>query len=293
MMNPTIFDPMKKIFVSLLYFSAVAFAKPMIVAHRGGGVDAPENTMGAFEQALKNGVGALELDVQVSKDDVVMVYHPSDLAKNTQGQGKIEDHDVAALKKLDAGYQYTKNNTYPFRSQGHVLPTLEEVLSNFPNTLIIVDMKSTPEERLVNALVRTIPAKDYERLIFYSTNNLHLTLLHKKVPEAKLFESRDITRKRLLGVYTAHQCGEFNSEQWIGFELRRKMKVVESFALGQGETDVELTLWNKDSIRCTRKTHAKSKVVLFGINTLEDYHQAVKLGADAVYTDQPSLFLKP
>jgi len=66
---------------------------------------------------------------------------------------------------------------------------------------------------------------------------------------------------------------------WIGFELKRKMTVTEIVALGKGISTVEF--------------HKNPNVsqVLFGINSREEWEQAVNLGIDAVYTDNPEEIL--
>ena len=50
---------------------------------------------------------------------------------------------------------------------------------------------------------------------------------------------------------------------------------------------IEWLAWNVSSVECTRRMAPKSKIVFFGINTMEDYFTAAELGADAVYSDFP------
>lgn len=268
--------------------TAFSGSRPLIIAHRGGGQEWPENTVLAFEKSIQSGAAMLELDVQVTKDGVPVVYHPKDLSKNTDGAGQIKDFNVADLKALDAGYHFGKDQGYPYRGQGLKIPTLEEVLKKIPNVRLIIDMKSTPEEDLVQALVATLPDAAYARLVFYSTHQKHLEALKAKKPEATTFESRDATRARLLNSLAAHRCDGPSEALWIGFEKSRTMSVVEKFTLGEGQSETTFDMWNKDSMKCTRGAAKKAKIVFFGVNTPEDFKVAKKLGADAVFSDAPS-----
>ncbi|MCI5073310.1 hypothetical protein MRY82_10295 [bacterium] len=267
------------------------YAKPMVIAHRGAKKIWPENTIYAFKQAKNAGAEALELDVQVSKDQVPVVYHARNVSKWTNGNGKISDLTVSEIKALNAAYKFEKNNEFPFRSMNLKIPTLQEVLEEFPDDTMIVDMKSLPEEVLVNALIKTISDTDWSRLVFYSTNAKHLQLLKEKKPEAITFESRDETRARLLNHENSNQCIDEGKESWVGFELARKMTVLEKFALGSSQTDLWFKLWDRGAVKCTKKMTQGAKVVLFGINTREQYKQAIKLKVDAVFTDDPSAIL--
>lgn len=96
--------------------------KPIVIAHRGSSVTAPENTIAAFKKAIEEGTDAIELDVRLSRDNEVIVIHDSRLERTTSGRGKVEDFDLERLKKLDAGSWF--NPKYSVES----IPTLDEVL---------------------------------------------------------------------------------------------------------------------------------------------------------------------
>lgn len=72
---------MIKIFIaiSFLFYSVFVMASPKIIAHRGGTADAPENTEIAIKTALSNQADAIWITVQLSKDNVPVLYRPSDL----------------------------------------------------------------------------------------------------------------------------------------------------------------------------------------------------------------------
>jgi len=76
---------------------------PVVAAHRGASRLAPENTLSAFEKALSLGAEAVELDVQMTLDRHLVVFHDGMLERTTNGSGRLKDHTLAALRSLDAG----------------------------------------------------------------------------------------------------------------------------------------------------------------------------------------------
>ncbi|GAC1566176.1 MAG: glycerophosphodiester phosphodiesterase [Ktedonobacteraceae bacterium] len=94
------------------------------VAHRGGSHLAPENTLAAFRNALNFPVDALELDVHMSRDGHVIVFHDYTVEKRTNGKGNILDLDYAYLRSLNAAAHYPGG-----WSDEQQIPTLSEVLN--------------------------------------------------------------------------------------------------------------------------------------------------------------------
>lgn len=74
-----------------------------ISAHRGFSAVAPENTEYAFEAALESGTDYIELDVQLTADGQLVVFHDATLGRTTDGSGRVSDHTYAELQQLSAG----------------------------------------------------------------------------------------------------------------------------------------------------------------------------------------------
>ncbi|MFC4600068.1 glycerophosphodiester phosphodiesterase [Cohnella hongkongensis] len=93
------------------------------VAHRGFSGKAPENTMAAFKLALSYPyVQWIELDVQLSRDGVPVVFHDSTLDRTTNGKGRVADYSAEELARLDAGGWMDA----AYSSEG--VPALDQVL---------------------------------------------------------------------------------------------------------------------------------------------------------------------
>ncbi|MFB9974402.1 hypothetical protein FPQ10_09905 [Allobacillus sp. SKP2-8] len=75
----------------------------LVIAHRGASKYKPENTLQAYDLALKIGIDYIELDVQLTKDQVPVIYHDSDLSKKTDIKGSIQDYTYEEIKNLDVG----------------------------------------------------------------------------------------------------------------------------------------------------------------------------------------------
>jgi glycerophosphoryl diester phosphodiesterase len=104
-----------------------------------------ENTVPSMAAGLAAGATALELDVHPTTDGEFAVFHDWGLECRTNGHGVTRDQTMAYLRTLDIGYGYTADGgrTFPFRGKGvGLMPTLHEVLTRFPATRFLINIKS-------------------------------------------------------------------------------------------------------------------------------------------------------
>lgn len=115
----------------------------MLVAHRGGSLLAPENTVIAFRLATEIWwADMLEMDARLTRDGRVVVIHDASVDRTTDGMGLVADLTLSEVRELDAGYRFRdESGAHPFRGKGAVVPTLEEVLVTFPDVWINVECK--------------------------------------------------------------------------------------------------------------------------------------------------------
>jgi glycerophosphoryl diester phosphodiesterase len=76
---------------------------PTMIAHRGGGITAPENTLAALAAGLRHGYRAVEFDVMLSRDGIGVVMHDLDFGRTVPGPGSVAGTDAQAIAQLDAG----------------------------------------------------------------------------------------------------------------------------------------------------------------------------------------------
>lgn len=94
--------------------------KMKVYAHRGYSGRYPENTMLAFKEAAKTGCAGIELDVQLTKDDVVVIIHDETIDRVTDGTGMVRDYTYEELKKFNAGV------LFPEVTEFQSIPTFQE-----------------------------------------------------------------------------------------------------------------------------------------------------------------------
>ena len=71
-----------------------------IVAHRGGAGMAPENSLTCIEKGIATGADIIEIDIRLTKDDIVVVCHDSNVKRTTDGKGKIEEMTFEEVRSV-------------------------------------------------------------------------------------------------------------------------------------------------------------------------------------------------
>jgi glycerophosphoryl diester phosphodiesterase len=156
--------------------------KILIMAHRGGKGLWPENTLYGYQKALESGVDVLEIDIWRTKDGVVIVNHDETVDRTTNGRGEIGTFTLAELQQLDSGYRWSVDGTYPYRGAGHTISTLDQVLSQFPDTRFNIDIKENSDE-LIGALCDHIDKHSaHDRVMVASFHQRALLKFRKRCP---------------------------------------------------------------------------------------------------------------
>ena len=139
---------------------------PLNIAHQGGEEEVPSDTLYGFKTALPKGVDVLELDVHLTADGQVVALHDTTVDRTTNGSGTVEQMTLAQIKQLDAAHWFVPGvgtthsrpaEEYVFRGiatgdqpppegfepNDFKIPTLDEVLTTFPDTLINIELKQS------------------------------------------------------------------------------------------------------------------------------------------------------
>ena len=159
----------------------------MVIAHRGFSGAAPENTLAAFRKAIEIGSDMIELDIQLSKDGKILVLHDETLEDTTDGKGKVVDHTLQELKKLDAGSRFRAEFS------GERIPTLREVLDLAKGRVLVnIEIKNPdhgqyPITELANKALKEVKkAGMTDQVIFSSFNPISLDYIGKTEPQARV-----------------------------------------------------------------------------------------------------------
>ncbi|WP_411282515.1 glycerophosphodiester phosphodiesterase family protein [Gemmatimonas sp.] len=130
-------------------------ARP-VIGHRGNRAYAPENTLESLQEAVALGVDAVEFDVQLSSDGVLLLMHDRTIDRTTSGSGAVATQTFSELRAHDAGACFTLNRgrTFPWRNRGVVIPTFDEVVDALPSTLpLIVELKTPAAAAALHAAI--------------------------------------------------------------------------------------------------------------------------------------------
>lgn len=105
----------------------------LLIAHRGASAIAPEHTLASYQLAMGMGADYIEIDLQMTKDDVLVALHDDIVDRTTDGSGKVAEMDLADIKKLDAGSWFNAEKPDRARDEyvGIQVPTLEEIFTTF------------------------------------------------------------------------------------------------------------------------------------------------------------------
>jgi glycerophosphoryl diester phosphodiesterase len=164
-----------------------------------------ENTIPSIYEAFKLGADRVEIDIHPTTDGQFAVFHDWTLDCRTNGTGRTRDHTMEALKNLDVGFGYTADNgiTYPFRGKAvGLMPTLSEVLAQFPDQNFLINMKSNEanEGKLLAEYLATIPQKQLIDLSVFG-GKIPIIALKEALPTIRATSRSSL--KRCIGLYIA------------------------------------------------------------------------------------------
>lgn len=241
------------------------------MAHRGGEGLWPSNTLYAYTRAAALGVNALEMDIHRSADGALIVRHDPVVETTTDGQGAIRDLSLAQIKALDAGYTWSADGgqTFPFRAQGVVIPTLDEVFAAFPSLDINIDIKS-PEPETVETLAALIERTGMTaRVVVGSFLDAQLAHFRRRLPAARTAAGA-VESRNFLSLSLAHLEFLFRSPAY-------------AFQLPEWSGRVHVV-----TPRFIRAAHARGKRVhVWTVDEPADMRRLMGWGVDGLITDYP------
>ncbi|MGG0677452.1 glycerophosphodiester phosphodiesterase [Bacillus altitudinis] len=140
-----------------------------IIAHRGSSSAAPENTIAAFDVAVEQGADYIELDVQMTMDQHIVVIHDDTVERTTNGNGLVKSYTLDQLKKLDAGSWFDQQYT------NERIPTLQEILERYSQRIgILIEIKHPKRQiGIEKAVARIINRFAYSRHIIIQSFDVH------------------------------------------------------------------------------------------------------------------------
>ena len=224
----------------------------VVTSHRGYSVSAPENTIPAFKLSIQSGAEYAELDVQMTKDGVVVLTHDTNLRRCTGLNANVYDVTYAEIKELDAGKYFS------VRFAGTKIPTLDEVLRLCKGRIKLnIEIKPSDQTPTLEAeVVRLIQQYGFEEDCTVTSKSRE-TLAKVKTLEPKI------------------RTGLITHSGFIPFQGGRD---IDFFSIENSAITV-LTVW---------QAHLRGKTVsAWTVNTEEDIERMIRLGVDDIITADP------
>jgi len=241
----------------------------VLVAHRGGATLAPENTLPAFDSAIRDwGADMLEMDVRLTRDGHVVVIHDPTVDRTTDGSGAVFDFKLEELQRLDAGHRFTDlDGDYSFRGKGVRVPTFAEVLEACPGVWLNVETK---EARAAGPLAEVIRRHGQEHRVLVTAE-----IEGNRRGAAGYSGPWGASRRHCMLFWLLHRLpggGPYTPavdalqvpEVWKGFRIVTRRFVVEA-----QRRNIPVHVWTVDDP--------------------DDMRRLLALGVDAVQTDRPDL----
>lgn len=155
------------------------------IAHRGGALLAPEETMLAYEGAVAAGVDVLEMDARSTSDGVIILLHDAEVGRTTNSIGRVSEMTYAEALKLDPAYHFSTDGgkTFPLRGTGVKITRMRDVLEAFPEMLFSIEIKdSTITVEVLDIIVDTglqdrVVIASFSDPVLRRVRNLHPEIL--------------------------------------------------------------------------------------------------------------------
>lgn len=199
----------------------------MNMPHSGGELEAPMNTLYAFERSVRRGGDMLELDVQSTRDDRLVVIHDATLDETTDGTGLVSRQRWRKVRRLDAAHWFVRGRSavhglaerrYPLRGAryGDVrlrrhsqrdfgVPSLRQVFRAFPDTPINLEIKGTSDDDVASyvhnaeLLAAFLNRSGRTDVVVASFEDAALARFHQLAPQIGLAAGMDSLMGYFLG----------------------------------------------------------------------------------------------
>lgn len=250
----------------------LARPKPYLIAHRGGAALAPENTFAAFDNAVKLGADALELDARLTRDGEVVVIHDASVERVTDGKGLVAETNFADLARLDAGHCFRDGDGFPFRGRGVHIPRLADLFARHPRVLMNIEAKDTTAD-LAEALVAVIKkAGKVDEVCIGSEDDVQGERLRALLPEACQFFPSQAAACHIL----AARMGNDASGCPGGYQL------------------LDVPMWHEGMLLLddgvVAALHARGiPIHAWTIDDESDMRTLIERGVDGIMTDRPDV----
>ena len=232
---------------------------PFVWAHRGASGSAPENTIVAFKRAIDLGADGIELDIQLTKDDEIVVCHDEKIDRTSDGKGWLKDYTLEELKAFNFNQQFPEYGPQP-------IPTMREVLELIKPTNLVIDIE-------------------------LKTSVIYYEKLEEKIVELiKEYEMEDRVNYSSFNHYTCVHLHEVNPDAEVGFLYWDAPIGFPEYAKRYGANAINpvyANLYLMDTVEKAKENNLK--IYVWDVFTEEEMKACEEIGVDAIITNYPEL----
>lgn len=233
-------------------------SQPLAIAHRGGALLAPENTLAAFAVSTALGLRYLESDIRLTADGELVCFHDEMLDRCTTGTGRVSARTADELRA-----RVRVGGTEP-------IPTLREALETFPDACFTIDVK---ERAAIAPMARLLQRRDFaERVCVAGAWDGPLQLLASQAPHVRTA----LGWRSLVALLSASKAG-----------LQPPAAAVTGrFA----HVPIRVGRLPVHSPSLVRRAHRLGvRVIVWTVDEPTLMHELLDMGVDGIITDRPDL----
>lgn len=253
--------------------------RPWIIAHGGSKQLWPENTMMAFDSSMALGVDALEMDVQLTKDGILVLHHDQTIDRMSDGQGLVIDYTLDELMDFNFGFGFTDlMGGQPFVKEKVEITPLEALIAKYPEIPLIIEIKNKGSNGKRAAAELKRITEEYEVQGHTIVASFHDEVLehYLEITNETAFVSTAEKESRKLVLTTKTGMGIFYKPEAVAAQL----------PMESGGYDLTKPRILKSAHRHNMALH------YWTINDEKDMETLTVLGADGLMTDRPDLMIE-
>ena len=228
-----------------------------VMAHRGGSLEAPENTIESFNYSLEIGSDIIETDIQLSSDGIPYIFHDDDLKRISGLEKNFNELLSSEIDELNIFGDYK-------------IPTLEETLKQFPNTKFQIDFKT---DEVVDPAIEIINKFPHikKNLCVASFSSHRLQNIKSKLSDVTYSMGPYEVLKLLLksfGIYRGEISGDCLQIPIYRYGIKIVTRRFVDFCKRE---NIKISVWT--------------------INSIEEMNYLIDLKVDGIITDKPKALI--
>lgn len=227
------------------------------IIHRANGGDYPENTLQALEQMVEIGAEGIEIDIQLSKDEMPMVFHDPHLGRLTGRDSFVKELTTSEIKTLEVrSIKNDKNGT---------IPTLDEAIEIVQNKKhLYIELKKGDADKIAKNVLNVIGKR-------LSVVSFTLSSFDVKIIRSVKIQNSSV------------RTGYIFASPFKRFFLNRTEKLVGGF----DQWHIENNLLNSKLLK--KAGEMNRKVMVWKVNSEPQMRRCIRKGADGIITDEIEL----